>query len=68
MPQYSPTPQLVFCRSFHGLLDDLFLQNDVDLIHEIEAELGKQLEEFECKEKDVLAEITKVEPFYCKPY
>lgn len=35
-------------------------QNDVDLIHEIEAELGKQLEEFECKEKEVLADITKV--------
>lgn len=36
------------------------LQNDVDLVHEIEAELEKQLEKFECKENDVLAEITKV--------
>ncbi|CAN4117877.1 unnamed protein product [Withania somnifera] len=35
-------------------------QNDVDLIHEIEAVLGKQLEEFECKENEVLADITKV--------
>ncbi|XP_027062063.1 DEAD-box ATP-dependent RNA helicase 36-like [Coffea arabica] len=43
-----------------GLAVSFITQNDVDLIHEIEAELGKQLEEFECKEKDVLAEITKV--------
>ncbi|RZC65157.1 hypothetical protein C5167_008847, partial [Papaver somniferum] len=37
-------------------------QNDVDLIHEIEAVVGKQLYKFECKENDVLAEITKVTP------
>lgn len=43
-----------------GLAVSFITQNDVDLIHEIEAELGKQLEEFECKEKDVLADITKV--------
>ncbi|KAJ0098541.1 hypothetical protein Patl1_20811 [Pistacia atlantica] len=36
------------------------LQNDVDLVHEIEAVIGKQLEEFECKEKDVLSDITRV--------
>ena len=36
------------------------LQNDVDLIHEIEAVLGKQLEKFECNENEVLSEITKV--------
>jgi len=32
----------------------------VELVHGIEAELGKQLEEFECKENEVLADITKV--------
>lgn len=36
------------------------LQNDVDLIHEIEAVVGKQLEEFECKEQEVLSDITRV--------
>lgn len=35
-------------------------QNDVDLIHEIEATLGKQLEKFECKENEVLSDITMV--------
>ncbi|XP_060198767.1 DEAD-box ATP-dependent RNA helicase 36-like [Lycium barbarum] len=35
-------------------------QNDVDLIHEIEVVLGKQLEKFECKENEVLEDITKV--------
>lgn len=35
-------------------------QNDVDLIHEIEATLGKQLEKFECKENEALSDITKV--------
>ncbi|XP_031262676.1 DEAD-box ATP-dependent RNA helicase 36-like [Pistacia vera] len=34
--------------------------NDVDLVHEIEAVIGKQLEGFECKEKDVLSDITRV--------
>lgn len=38
----------------------LKLQKNVDLVHEIEAEIGKELEEFECKEKEVIAEITKV--------
>lgn len=36
------------------------LQNDVQLIHEIEAVVGKQLENFECKENEVLENITKV--------
>ena len=36
------------------------MQNDVALIHEIEADIGKQLEAFECKETEVLSDITKV--------
>ena len=40
----------------------LLYQNDVDLIHEIEAVLEKQLEKFDCKEKEVLDNITKVRP------
>lgn len=45
---------------------DYLLQNDVNLIHEIEAVLGKQLEKFECKENEVLDNITKVRqtPFF----
>ncbi|KAI3988572.1 hypothetical protein MKX01_011469 [Papaver californicum] len=43
-----------------GLAVSFVTQNDVDLIHEIEAVVGKQLDKFECKENDVLAEITKV--------
>lgn len=43
-----------------GLAVSFVTENDVELIHGIEAELGKPLEEFECKEKEVLAEITKV--------
>ncbi|XP_009766350.1 DEAD-box ATP-dependent RNA helicase 36 [Nicotiana tabacum] len=43
-----------------GLAVSFITQNDVDLIHEIEAVLGKQLEKFECKENEVLADITKV--------
>ncbi|KAI3870214.1 hypothetical protein MKX03_025810 [Papaver bracteatum] len=39
---------------------DFVTQNDVDLIHEIVAVVGKQLDELECKENDVLADITKV--------
>lgn len=35
-------------------------ENDVDLIHEVEAVLGKQLEKFDCKENEVLAYISKV--------
>lgn len=36
------------------------IQNDVELIHEIEANLGKKLEIFECKENEVLENVTKV--------
>ncbi|KAI3728323.1 hypothetical protein L6452_16957 [Arctium lappa] len=36
------------------------LPNDVDLIHEIEADVGKKMDKFECKENEVLEEITKV--------
>ncbi|KAJ0040217.1 hypothetical protein Pint_28560 [Pistacia integerrima] len=39
---------------------EMIFQNDVDLVHEIEAVIGKQLEGFECKEKDVLSDITRV--------
>lgn len=38
----------------------LSLQNDIELVHQIEAELGKQLEAFECKEQEVLSDITTV--------
>ncbi|KAF3666834.1 DEAD-box ATP-dependent RNA helicase 36 [Capsicum annuum] len=43
-----------------GLAVSFVTQNDVNLIHEIEAVLGKQLEKFECKENEVLDNITKV--------
>ncbi|KAJ9164489.1 hypothetical protein P3X46_024061 [Hevea brasiliensis] len=43
-----------------GLAVSFVTENDVDLIHEIEAVLGKQLVEFECKEKEVLSDITKI--------
>ncbi|XP_052178416.1 DEAD-box ATP-dependent RNA helicase 36 [Diospyros lotus] len=43
-----------------GLAVSFVTQNDVNLIHEIEDVLGKQLDKFECKENDVLADITKV--------
>jgi ATP-dependent RNA helicase DDX49/DBP8 len=43
-----------------GLAMSFVTQNDVDLIHGIEAEVGKQMELFDCKESDVLADITKV--------
>ncbi|KAJ4705766.1 DEAD-box ATP-dependent RNA helicase [Melia azedarach] len=43
-----------------GLAVSFITQNNVDLIHEIEAVLGKQLEEFECKEQEVLSDITRV--------
>ncbi|RZC68844.1 hypothetical protein C5167_032011 [Papaver somniferum] len=43
-----------------GLAVSFVTQNDVDLIHGIEAFVGKQLDKFECKENDVLADITKV--------
>lgn len=38
------------------------MQNDVKLIHKIEDVVGKQMEKFECKEDEVLADITKVLP------
>lgn len=43
-----------------GLVVSIVTGNEVKLLHGIEAKLGKQMEEFECKEKEVLAEITKV--------
>ncbi|XP_022717595.1 DEAD-box ATP-dependent RNA helicase 36 isoform X3 [Durio zibethinus] len=43
-----------------GLAVSFITENDVDLVHEIEAELGKQLEKFECKENEVLSDFTKV--------
>ncbi|KAI3887330.1 hypothetical protein MKX03_002734 [Papaver bracteatum] len=43
-----------------GLAVSFVTQNDVDLIHEIESVVGKQLDKFECKENDVLADNTKV--------
>ncbi|KAI3954507.1 hypothetical protein MKW92_040910 [Papaver armeniacum] len=43
-----------------GLAVSFVTQNDVDLIHEIESVVGKKLDKFECKENDVLAEMTKV--------
>lgn len=36
------------------------LQNDTDLVQEIEAEVGKKFEEFECKENEVLSDIKEV--------
>ncbi|CAL1409383.1 unnamed protein product [Linum trigynum] len=43
-----------------GLAISFVTQYDVDLVHEIEGVVGKQFEQFECKEKDVLSGITKV--------
>lgn len=43
-----------------GLAVSFVTENDVALIHEIEANIGKQLEAFECKENEVLSDITKV--------
>ncbi|CAI0450486.1 unnamed protein product [Linum tenue] len=43
-----------------GLAMSFVTQYDVDLVHEIEGVVGKQFEQFECKEKDVLSGITKV--------
>ena len=36
------------------------MQIDVNLLHEIEEEVGEKLEEFECKENEVLEDIQKV--------
>ncbi|GAV73497.1 DEAD domain-containing protein/Helicase_C domain-containing protein [Cephalotus follicularis] len=43
-----------------GLAVSFVTQNDVDLTHEIEAVIGKQLELFECDENKVLSDITRV--------
>lgn len=43
-----------------GLAVSFITENDVDLVHEIEAELGKQMEKFECKENEVLSDFSKV--------
>ncbi|XP_021722811.1 DEAD-box ATP-dependent RNA helicase 36-like [Chenopodium quinoa] len=43
-----------------GLVLSIVSGNDVDLLHGIEATLGKQMEKFECKEKEVVADMTKV--------
>lgn len=43
-----------------GLAISFVTQNDVALVHEIESVIGKQLDQFECKENEVLADITKV--------
>ncbi|KAK9741285.1 hypothetical protein RND81_03G094900 [Saponaria officinalis] len=43
-----------------GLALSFVTENDVELVHKIEAVLGKQMKQFECKEKDVLTDITKV--------
>lgn len=51
---FSPFFSLIY------LMGHWLFQNDVDLIHEIEAVLGKQLDKFDCKEKEVLDNITKV--------
>lgn len=37
-----------------------YLQNDINLIHAIEAEINKKFEAYECNEKEVLEDITKV--------
>lgn len=39
---------------------DWFLQKEVNLVRKIEEVVGKQMEEFECKEKEALADITQV--------
>ncbi|CAN0841469.1 DEAD-box ATP-dependent RNA helicase 36, partial [Linum grandiflorum] len=43
-----------------GLAISFVTENDVHLVHKIEDVVGKKLEEFQCKEKEVLTEITKV--------
>ncbi|GFP99276.1 dead-box ATP-dependent RNA helicase 36 [Phtheirospermum japonicum] len=44
-----------------GLALCFVTQNDVDLVHEIEAKVEKQLDKFECKETEVLEDnLTKV--------
>ncbi|PIA36993.1 hypothetical protein AQUCO_03100025v1 [Aquilegia coerulea] len=43
-----------------GLAVSLITEHDINLIHKIEAEVGKQLEKFEYNENEVLADFTKV--------
>ncbi|KAL1820920.1 hypothetical protein ACET3Z_015789 [Daucus carota] len=43
-----------------GLALSFVTQNDVELFLRIEAELNKKLEKFDCKENEVIADITKV--------
>lgn len=43
-----------------GLAISFVTQDDITLIQEIEAVLGRQLDKFDCKENDVLSDITKV--------
>ncbi|GAB2228839.1 hypothetical protein Droror1_Dr00022970 [Drosera rotundifolia] len=43
-----------------GLALSFVTEKDIKPLKQIEGLLGKQLDEFECKENDVLAEITKV--------
>jgi hypothetical protein len=39
-------------------------QHDGKLMKAIEAEVGKQFEKFECKENEVLSDITKVRSLF----
>lgn len=50
------------------LLDVCFWQSDVKLVQAIEKETDKQMEEFKCKENEVLEEITKVKNTYKQLY
>ncbi|KAI6705358.1 hypothetical protein NL676_008320 [Syzygium grande] len=43
-----------------GLAISFVTQDDITLIQEIEAVVGRQLEKFDCKENEVLSDITKV--------
>ncbi|PIA55011.1 hypothetical protein AQUCO_00800026v1 [Aquilegia coerulea] len=43
-----------------GLAVSLITEHDINLIHKIEAEVGKQLEKFEYNENEVLADFTKI--------
>uniref|UniRef100_A0A0D6R2A3 RNA helicase n=1 Tax=Araucaria cunninghamii TaxID=56994 RepID=A0A0D6R2A3_ARACU len=43
-----------------GQAVSIVTQYQVKLVHEIEAVIGKQLEEYDCREDDVLKDITKV--------
>ncbi|CAK7326064.1 unnamed protein product [Dovyalis caffra] len=42
-----------------GLAVSLVTQHDKELVKAIEAEVGKQFEEFDCKENEILSDITK---------